>query len=209
MLMSNGGSVTHWIAELKAGEEAALEKLRRRYWPFLVGLAAKNLKGTSRRAADEEDVAQEAFWGFYRSFKNGRLPKLENRYDLLALLTIITARKTAHQVERDRRQKRGGGQERGESALDVLASSHSDRRGIERVASPTLGPEEEVMARDAYEHFVNRLPQDLRPIAEAWLVGSSHREIAQQLRCAVRTVDRKVIIILDEWRKLAADSVNG
>ena len=134
--MSSGGSVTHWIAELKAGDEAALEKLRRRYWPFLVELAAKKLKGAPRRAADEEDVAQDAFWGFYRSFKNGRFPKLENRYDLLALLTIITARKAAHQIERDGRQKRGGGQERGESALDVLASSHSDARGIEQVASP-------------------------------------------------------------------------
>ena len=205
MLMSSGGSVTHWIAELKAGDEAALEKLRRRYWPFLVGLAAKNLKGAPRRAADEEDVAQDAFWGFYRSFKNGRLPKLQNRHDLLALLTIITARKTAHQVERDRRQKRGGGQERGESALDVLASSHSDRRGIQRVASPTLGPDEEVMARDTYEHFVNRLSQDLRPIAETWLTGSSHREIAQIIGCSVRSVDRKVLIILDEWRKLAAE----
>src|SRR3972149_5449343 len=162
--MSSGGSVTYWIAELKAGDEAALEKLRRRYWPFLVGLAAKNLKGTPRRAADEEDVAQDAFWGFYRSFKNGRLPKLQNRHDLLALLTIITARKTAHQVERDRRQKRGGGQERGESALDGPASSYSEGREMNRVENPTLGPEEEVMARDAYEHFVTRLPQDLRPI---------------------------------------------
>ncbi|MBI3466975.1 MAG: RNA polymerase subunit sigma-70 [Planctomycetes bacterium] len=207
--MSSGGSVTHWIAELEAGDEAALEKLRRRYWPFLVELAAKHLKGTPRRAADEEDVAQDAFWGFYRSFKNGRLPKLQNRHDLLALLTLITTRKAAHQVERDRRLKRGGGQERGESALDVLASSHSDARGIERVASATLGPDEQVMARDTYEHFVNRLPEDLRPIAEAWLGGSSHREIAKMLNCAVRTVDRKLLIILDELQKLAADSVNG
>ena len=105
--MSTGGSVTHWIAELKAGDETALDKLRRRYRPFLVALAAKKPKGSPRRAADEEDVAQEAFWGFYRSFKNGRLPKLQNRHDLLALLTIITARKAAHQTERDRRQKRG------------------------------------------------------------------------------------------------------
>ncbi len=207
--MSSGGSVTHWIAELKAGDEAVLEKLRRRYWPFLVQLAAKHLKGAPRRTADEEDVAQDAFWGFYRSFKSGRLPKLQNRHDLLALLTIITARKAAHQVERDRRQKRGGGQERGESALDVLASSDSDARGIQRVASPTLGPDEEVMARDTYEHFVNRLSQGLRPIAEAWLAGSSHREIAKLLNCAVRTVDRKVVIILDECRKLAAESVRG
>ena len=154
-------------------------------------------------------MAQDAFWGFYRSFKNGRLPKLKNRHDLLALLTIIRARKAAHQIERDRRQKRGGGQERGESALDVLASSHSDARGIEQVASPTLGPDEQVMARDTYEHFVNRLPEDLRLIAEAWLAGSSHREIAKMLNCAVRTVDRKVLIILDEWQRLAADSVNG
>jgi DNA-directed RNA polymerase specialized sigma24 family protein len=99
--MRSAGSVTCWIQELKAGEEQALEQLRQRYWPFLVGLAAKKLRGAGVRATDGEDVAQEAFWGFYRSFKAGRLPRLANRKDVLAVLTIIAVRKAAKAIRVD------------------------------------------------------------------------------------------------------------
>jgi len=203
-----GGSVTQWIGQLKAGEELALEKLRQRYWPYLVGLARKKLKGTPRRAADEEDVAQEAFWSFYRSFKAGRLPRLESRGDLFALLTIITARRAASLVEREGRLKRGGGHVRGESALEALSSSSPDGCGIEQVPASGVGPEEQAQANDTYNHFLAALDEPNRDIAEMWLAGWSHRQIAQTKQCAVRTIDRKVRIILDEWQKVATDSVD-
>ena len=51
--MTSGGSVTNWIAQLKAGKETALAELHKRYWPFLVQLAHRKLKGASRRVMDE------------------------------------------------------------------------------------------------------------------------------------------------------------
>ena len=82
--MPSEGTITQWITQLKAGEEQALEKLRQRYWPFLMRLAQKKLSGVRPGAIDEEGVAQEAFWSFYRSFKAGQLPQLENRQNLFA-----------------------------------------------------------------------------------------------------------------------------
>ena len=77
--MSSGGSVTHWIRVLKAGEESALEMLFARYWPRLVELARSRLGQAPRRVADEEDVAQCVFWEFCRSVKAGQTPQLESR----------------------------------------------------------------------------------------------------------------------------------
>jgi DNA-directed RNA polymerase specialized sigma24 family protein len=111
------------------------------------------LKRAPRRAADEEGVAQDAFWSFYRSYKASRLPRLENRHDLLALLTIITARKAASLIERETRLKRGGGKVQGESGLAMLVGSLTDLPGIAQIPVSDLKPEEEAEARDTYQYF--------------------------------------------------------
>ncbi len=206
--MSSGMSVTQWIGQLKAGEESALERLRQRYWPLLVSLARKKLAAVPRLTDDDEDVAQEAFWGFYRSFKAGQLPRLGNRQHLLALLTIITVRKAASHIEREGRIKRGGGQVQGESALEFLAGSSNNARAIEQVVDSAVSPDELAAIKDLYSHYVNALPEDLRDIAEQYLANCPTREIAQRRGCAVRTIERKIEITLREWQKMANDSVS-
>src|SRR6266851_148097 len=107
--MSPTGSVTTWIGQLQAGEEIALARLHDRYWPYLVAMARKKLHGLPSKAADEEDIAQEALWSFYRRLKAGHAFHLDSRHDLLALLTHIIACKAVNQIERESTKKRGGG----------------------------------------------------------------------------------------------------
>src|SRR6516165_12152504 len=122
--MSSIGSVSVWIQQLQGGEETALAKLHTRYWPYLVGLARRKLGGTPRRAVDEEDVAQQAFWSFYQSLRAGRLLQLTNRHQLLALLSHITACQAANQIKHELGVlKRGRGRVQGESVLDGGAAS--------------------------------------------------------------------------------------
>jgi len=193
--MASDGSVTVWIGQLKEGEEAALDRLHDRYWPALVGLARKRLRGVPGRAADEEDVAQQAFWSFYRGLRAGRVPQLENRGDLLALLTHIVACKAVNQIEHEMGvQKRAAGRLQGDSVLNHLAQDDS----------PT--PLEQALLHDCYARYVTALPDKLRDFAELYLAGFTHKEIAARLGCVERTVERKIPLILEKWRKMAGEA---
>jgi RNA polymerase sigma factor (sigma-70 family) len=189
--MSSGGSVTAWIQQLKNGEEAALAKVHARYWRSLVAIARKRLAGAPRRASDEEDVAQEAFWSFYRSLKAGRVPRVVNRDDLLALLTHIIACRAANQIHHEVGvQKRDAGAVQDASVLEELSDA----------VDPT--PLEQAVLNDCYRHYLTSLSENHRDFAELWLAGYTHKEIAGQLGFVERTVERKIARILAQWREI-------
>ena len=69
--MTPPGSVSHWLAALKEGDPAAARPLWERYYRRLVALARERLDAGPRRAADEEDVVQNAFHSFFRAAAEG------------------------------------------------------------------------------------------------------------------------------------------
>jgi DNA-directed RNA polymerase specialized sigma24 family protein len=195
MPASPSGSVTAWIVQLKNGEEAALANVHRRYWPVLVALARERLHGAGRNAADEEDVAQEAFWGFYSSLKAGRLPRLETRHDLFAVLGHIVACKAVNQIQHENGVvRRGAGWARQMATFKDQADD----------SAPT--PLEEALLRDCYRYYLERLPERLRDFAQLYLAGCTHQEISARLGCVKRTSERKIAIILELWRDIAAQA---
>jgi len=207
--MKSVGSVSTWIEQLKGGDEATLDKLHKRYWPVLVGLAQRKLKGSLRRALDEEDVAQQAFWGFYKSLKAGRLSQLTNRYELLALLTHITACQAANQIQHEVGvAKRGGGKVQGESVLDALTASGEHQRGMAQVEDRGVSPPEQALLDDCYQRYVGAIPDHLRGFAELRLVGFTHQEIADRMGCTERTVDRKIALVMAKWERMATESMS-
>ena len=206
--VSSVGSVTNWIVQLKHGDEAALAKLHARYWPVLVALARKRLRGVPGRAADEEDVAQEAFWSFYRSLQAGRVPRLNDRHDLLALLTHIIACKAVNQIKHEFGvQKRGGAKQPDQSDLELLVAFGEHHGEDASIADSLQTPLEQAILNDCYQHYLTILPDRLRDFAELYLAGFTNTENAVRLRCSERTVERKIALILKKWRAKAAESV--
>ena len=198
--MSSPQSVTHWIGRLKAGDQAAAQQLWQRYFRRLVGLARKRLRGTPRRAADEEDVALSAFDSFCRSAERGRFPQLSDRGDLWPLLVLITARKALDLVAHERRKKRGGGAVLGESALLGPAIAPEAERGLEQILGREPTPEFAAQVADECRRLLGRLGDaELRAIALWRMEGDSEDEIAAKLYCAPRTVRRRLRLIRSIW----------
>ena len=189
----NGGSVSRWLGDLKAGDPAAAQPLWERYFARLVGLARSRLRLGRRAAAhDEEDAALSAFQSFCDGAANGRFPQLSDRDDLWKLLVVITARKAGAHIEREARQKRGGGR--------VLSATDSADDIFARVVSDEPTPEFAVMAAEECQRLLAKLDDDeLRKVAVDRMEGYTNDEIAKRLGCARRTVARRLDFIRRAW----------
>jgi DNA-directed RNA polymerase specialized sigma24 family protein len=201
------GSITGWIAGVKAGDLSAAQPLWERYFARMVELARARLRASGRRAhdaaADEEDAAISAFDSLCAGLARGRFPRLADRDDLWRLLVVITTRKVRAQARRRLRQKRGGGQVR--PAVD-LDEPEGDDDLLARVVGSEPTPEFAVMVAEEYRLLLDRLDDVLRKVAILRMEGHTTDAIAEQLGCARRTVARQLALIR---RILAADEDAG
>jgi DNA-directed RNA polymerase specialized sigma24 family protein len=187
--MPGEDSVTHWIGRLKAGDAQAAQELWERYFQRLVGLARKKLGRTPRQIADEEDVALSAFDSFCRGAERGRFTELRDRDNLWPLLVLITSRKVADQVQHLRRQKRGAGM------VQVLVL-------LGEVLGREPTPAFAVQVAEEYQHLLALLGDaELQAIARYKIEGYTNEEIATELNCTARTVERKLRSIRGLWRQ--------
>jgi DNA-directed RNA polymerase specialized sigma24 family protein len=192
--MSSEGSVTRWLGPLQAGDPAAAQELWQHYFRRLVALARQRLRAAPRRAADEEDVALSAFDSFCRNAEAGRFPQLADRDSLWRLLVTITARKAAHLLRDEGRQKRGGGAERlsNTDAESVLADV------LSREPSPAFAAE----VAEECQRLLQRLgDKELEVVALLRMEGYSVEEVCTKLGCAPRSVKRKLALIRTIWEK--------
>jgi len=197
------GSVTCWIDQLRAGDQAAAQRLWERYFQRLVGLARVKLPPKLRAGgdSDEEDAALSAFQSFCQGAAQGRFPRLDDRHDLWRVLVTITARKAADQIERARTLKRGGGRVLDEAALDGPVPEHRGG-GLDQLPGPDPTPEFAAMVAEQYQHLLDLLGDEtLRSIAVSKLEGYTNHEIAQTLRCSERTVAYKLELIRLSWEE--------
>jgi DNA-directed RNA polymerase specialized sigma24 family protein len=198
LAVANQNSVTIWIDGIKAGDGSDIERLWDRYFERLVRLAAARLPAHSRRSFDEEDVALSAFQSFCDRAGRGQFPQLSDRDDLWRLLATITVRKALDTIRQQSRQKRGGGQVLGESALLVGAGTEGE--GLAEVLSREPTSDEVAGFAENYHRFLARLEEPpLRTIALRRLEGQTTREIAHALNVSTKTVERKLQLIRAIW----------
>ena len=193
--MPSNHSVTCWLAQLKAGDSAAAQSLWERYFERLVHLARKRLAGTPRGMADEEDVALSAFNSFCLGVAAGRFPQLADRDDLWKVLVVLTARKVSALRAHEGRIKRGGTGAGERTQAQQIADAD-----WERIVGPEPTPEFAFEVAEQYGDLLDSLGDEvLRVVAIRKMEGYTNQEIAGELGCNLRTVERKLFVIRSIW----------
>ena len=197
--MSSDHSITLWIADLKNHEDdQAQHEIWNRYFKRLVGLARFKLGDAPRRAENEEDVAVSALSCFFAGVGKGKYPELRDRTNLWPLLAKITARKAINQRRDAMRQKRGGGQVRGESIF--LNAEDASALGLADVIADDITPAHLATLEEERTRLFEALPDEvLRTVALKKLEGYQNAEIAADLGVSERTIERKLHRIRNLW----------
>jgi RNA polymerase sigma factor (sigma-70 family) len=182
-------SVTGWIKGLGTSRhEDALQLLWDRYFERLARLTRERLRGNAGGPVGCDDVALDALDSFFRGAAAGRFDRLEGRDDLWRLLVAIASRKASNAVRDERRLKRGGSVDFGDS------------RELDAFAARDPSPEVAALLADETRRLFESLSDDsLRQVARLRLEGYSNEEIADTLDCGLRTVERKLAVVRKRW----------
>lgn len=191
---SSSSSVSDWLEQVRNLNEDASIKLWNRYFEQLASLARRKLGAKPLRVIDEGDIANQAFEDLLAGIRDGRFQKLDDRGDLWALLVTITERRSTDAKRKWNRQKRGGGQVRGDSAMGNFSGADFDQFAAE----PTV--EFSLESRENLDRLLTKLPSDEhRQMALLKLKGFANQEIARELDVSVPTVERRLRAIRDYW----------
>lgn len=201
--MAQSHSITELIERLHASESAAERAIWNRCIETLVTRARARLGQLPRRAADEEDIAIQAFNAFLRGVKDRRFHRLENREDLWQILAMLTERKVIAMIRHERAQKRGGGHVLGETAFGHQPAGETGSPGLHGCEDPS--PATLDMFTVEVREMLDTLDDELlRAIAIGKLEGYRNRELAHRLGIAQRSVERKLNLIRLKWEQISS-----
>ncbi|MDA0587018.1 MAG: ECF-type sigma factor [Planctomycetota bacterium] len=197
---SQSDDVSGWIERIRNGDEDAAQMLWDRYAEDIIEVARRSMKDAPKRVQDEEDVAVIAFKSLLAGIVAGRFPELDRREQLWRLLLVITTRKAAAIIEKANRQKRGGGEVRGDSAM--FQSGKSPAEGFDQLPSQRTTPVVAAAIADEAQNLLAALDETSQKIAALKMEGYTHEEVAEKLGVNVRTVERRLKAIREQWQKI-------
>ncbi len=173
------GPVTPIISRFRRGSKSAFADLFTLFYSRQVRQAESELGGV-RSLCEGEDIALSAFQSLWREVTSGKFPgKLDDTKSFLAFLHLLTTQKARRAKRYDRQRKRDV-----RKTVDLL--DHAE-------------PEQ----TDSYLFSLTNHAQDLpaaistrqRLILQLLSEGWQRDEIAKNLGCGLRTVDRELASI--------------
>lgn len=195
-------SITRYLRRFLTGDTEAYERIFGRCFEQLTYWLKDKLRDTPTRVEDEQDVAQETMVFFAEAVQRGRFTGLKDRSELWALLLAIGTRKSLELRRRTTAAKRGGGRVRGDSAFASADATSPQVAGWDDLPGTDPPPEDRVELADLLEHLLEQMTEsDLREIALRRMAEQPVQQIAEEMQIALRSVERKLRLIRERWRR--------
>ena len=141
-------------------------------------------------------MAQSVFKSLCLGAERGKFPDVTDRDNLWATLIVMTANKSRDLIRREHALKRGGGRVLDEAAL---AGSNGQLGLIDELVGREPTPEFVVQMFEQCDVLLSHLTDVERRTAQLKLQGFTNREIAEQMDCGLRTVERRLEAIRRAW----------
>lgn len=198
--MTTSDPITIWIDGLRDSDDSAALQIWNHFSLRLLELARTRLAPKTKRAYDEEDAVQSMFRSVCLGFAEGRFPDLKDRDSLWRLMLVITCQKISNRHRFDHQKRRDVRLTLTDSVFynaDSIAVA-SESGLVSTEPAPEFVAEFVETCEKLFAEFDDPV---LEKITTLRMEGYSDSEIATQLDCSRRTVQRRLEIIR---RKLAS-----
>jgi RNA polymerase sigma-70 factor (ECF subfamily) len=183
------------IEQLRKSDDAAADRVFRRFQGQLINLASKHLEPRLRPKVDAEDVVQSVFRTVFRRLADGQF-ELEGWDSLWGLLTRITVRK-CHKWHEHFHNK---GRDVNREVASPAAPSGADFGWDPADRKPT--PAEAAALAETVQELLRGLNEREQQIVTLRLQGYNLSEIAKQVRCTFRKAKEVVNFVQGRLQRM-------
>lgn len=194
--------MTVWLRSLEAGDPNSAGDLFRYFCDRLQNLIKGQIPTRVRTTYDEDDVAVSAFHSLFLGIREQQY-QFDNRTDFWRLLLTIAERKIAKRIRFETQEKRDIRRLLQSSVFARLSSGQQDGvgGGVNSLQGFEPTPEFAAEVAETCENLLGSLPDDsCRKIALLMLENHTAEQVAQQLGCSRRTIQRKLLVIRRTWQ---------
>ena len=197
--------VTIWLRRLELGDSQAAESIFQHFCSRVQSLARQRLPKQVQRVYDQDDATLSAFHSLFLGVSESRF-QFASRHDFWRLLITIAERKISKRIRYEHQDKRDVRRTITESMFGSNCSDSYRRDSFDEVFEGRE-PSSDFAAdvAETFELLLAELPNNLsREIASLKLDCYNAEEIADQIGCSRRTVQRKLLVIRRTWQHVSA-----
>jgi len=203
MESSNNESFEKLRDAMQNGEDWAFTLFFTKHYDQLVRFAKKKLGSFPLRTFDEEDLAQSAMKSLFRNLRENRY-EAQDSIELWKILITITKRKLIDRLRKHLAKKHGSGKVRGPSVFGLKGNGGGFHEHPDTKQSMT--PDAQVELLEITDMLFQLLDDDKTyKVAQLLLAGCSINDIAEELDCVRRTVERRIKHIRELWSEVLND----